>query len=176
MIKFKRSIIILRFILLFFLVLISATILLELFSQDLFNNLSSRGNLFKLIIIFFLIFTILRLIRIIFSESVDIELNDKFIKIHNILTRKTQTYNHKNISGYKVEKYKWNIIKISGLSSMWNFESKKLVIYSRFKALYHFKSINYFGLEKFTELLKQYNYQELRSQQRFFDLDSKRTI
>jgi len=117
----------------------------------------------------FLIPSVYRLLKLIFNESSDIEINDDGIVLKNIITQKKEIISRSKIKGYRIERYKWNIIKIAWIKSIWEYESKALVIYSNYRAVKHFKSLNYFGINRFVKELDMFNYTVLMSKKRYFD-------
>jgi hypothetical protein len=53
-----------------------------------------------------------------------------------------------------METYYWNLFKIWKISSLWRYESKMVVIFTRYKAAIHLKSRNYFGTKRFKKALE----------------------
>jgi len=126
-------------------------------------------NFSNLIITIFFIFSLFRVLRMILTESVDLEVNDEEIILHNRVTGKSKSIKKKNISGYRIERYKWNFVKISGVKSFWEFESKMVVIYSNYRAIIHLKSTNYVSIKKISRRLLCNGYYPVPKYKKFFD-------
>jgi hypothetical protein len=173
MIKFNRLILVLRGILAIFLLNIIIHNLIYYFSYD-FNEFPP--HYLGVVLTVFLVFTLFGVIRLIYRESLDIEITENAIITKNILTRKSRVYLKKQISGYTIEKYKWNVFKLSGISSFWAFEANQVIVMSHYRAVLHLKSLNYFGIKKIVQSLHQNNYSPHIKRRRYFDRESYRFI
>ena len=173
MVRFNRFILIFRVILFLFFVLIIIS------NVPLFISLNLETlqmHFLQVVITIFLIFTLFRIIRLLLTESIDIKIDEDKIITKNLITRKQKIIEKSYIKGYRIERYKWNIIKISGIQSFWEFESKMIVIYSNYKAIIHLKSFNYFGTKKIVNRLELCNYRQTLRNLRFFDIYNYRKI
>lgn len=173
MIRFNRIVLALRLVLFFFLL----TLLFISISQmyDALIDENEFPDLF-LIASLYLGLTVFRLRRLITHESVDIIIEEDKIILKNRFTKIETIIDKSHIVGYQIQKYTLELFKISGIKSIWEFESEMLVLYSDFKAIAHFKSITYWDISGMIELLETNNYRKTNKRKRFFDIYNYRPI
>lgn len=133
------------------------------------NTLDLSQNFLSYALIPFFLFTIARLIRLIIQESYDIIINEDGITLRHIITRKKKHIQKAKIYGYRHERFKWNILKISGIRSFWDYESKMLVVFSTNRAILHLKSFNYLRFKNIAKTLDKHYYDTVSQNQTFFD-------
>lgn len=125
---------------------------------------------------FFFALTLLRIIRLIITESLDFELVAEGIQTKNIINKQVKLIQREQITGFRIERYHWNFVKIIGIQPFWSFESTQVVIFSDYRAILHFKSINYFGFYPIVQLLVDHHYKQISKRKRYFDRESYRFI
>lgn len=143
--KYNRFIILFRILLIIIYSLFSFNYLYTIVSNGYYIDISSNITLFLLL---FLLFSIRRLIRLIFQESLDIYISDEGILVKNIITRKQYLIKKNEVKGCRMEKFTWNFYKVWGIKSFFEFNSNMIVFYSNFTALVTLKSFNYFSFNK----------------------------
>jgi len=173
MIKFNRSILLVRVLLLAFIVLafIQTIVALIPFDWQYFQI-----HFLPTVLVLFLPFTMVRLVRLIITESKDVWIEKEGIRLRNIFQKNLSLVKKQEIKGYKIERYQWNLIRFPGIQPFWSFEARMVVIYSNHRAILQLKSLNYWGFKKIVWCLEACSYRELRSSRRFFNAYRYRSI
>ena len=164
--KFNRAILLLRILLLALVVLafIQTTVQLIPFDWQHFQT-----HFLPSVFILFLPLTIVRLVRLIVTESRDVVISGEGIQVRGLFRRTPHLVKRHEIRGYKIEKYQWNFLTLPGFQPFWRFEARMVVIYSNHRAILHFKSLNYWGLKKIIGSLEAASYEELHLSRRYFN-------
>jgi len=166
MIKFNRSILILRVLLLAFVILAFIQFAVALIPFD-WQYL--QIHFLPAVLVLYLPLTMVRLVRLIASESKDVWIDQDGIRSRSLFQQKACLVNKQEIRGYKIERYHWNVMRFPGIQPFWRFESRMIVLYSNHRAIMQLKAFNYWRFKKIVAQLEACSYSKLPLSRRFFN-------